>query len=35
VTRTIPVDYPRLVSSDPASARENFFVQPDDIIVVR
>ncbi len=34
VTRTIPVDYPRLVSSD-ASGRDNFFVQPDDIVVVR
>jgi polysaccharide biosynthesis/export protein len=35
VTRTIPVDYQRLVSSDPSSSRENFFVQPDDIVVVR
>jgi polysaccharide export outer membrane protein len=35
VTRTIPVDYQRLVSSDSASGRENFFVQPDDIVLVR
>ena len=35
VTRTIPVEYQRLLSSDSTSAKENFFVQPDDIIVVR
>jgi len=35
VTRTIPVDYQRLVSNDSASGRENFFVQPDDIVLVR
>jgi polysaccharide biosynthesis/export protein len=35
VTRTIPVDYQRLVSNDSANARENIFVQPDDIVVVR
>jgi polysaccharide export outer membrane protein len=34
-TRTIPVDYGRLVSSDASSLRENFVVQPDDIVVVR
>jgi polysaccharide biosynthesis/export protein len=34
-TRTIPVDYQRLVSSDPASGRDNFLLQPDDIVVVR
>ena len=35
VTRTIPVEYQRLVSSDAANGRDNFFVQPDDIVVVR
>jgi polysaccharide export outer membrane protein len=35
VTRTIPVDYQRLVSNESVSGRENFFVQPDDIVVVR
>jgi polysaccharide export outer membrane protein len=35
VTRTIPVEYQRLLSSDLANGKENFLVQPDDIIVVR
>jgi len=35
VTRTIPVEYQRLLSSDLTNGRENFLVQPDDIIVVR
>jgi polysaccharide biosynthesis/export protein len=35
VTRTIPVEYQRLVSSESTNGRENFFVQPDDIVVVR
>lgn len=35
VTRTIPVEYQRLLSSDSTSGKENFLVQPDDIIVVR
>jgi polysaccharide biosynthesis/export protein len=35
VTRTIPVEYQRLLSNDSTSGKENFLVQPDDIIVVR
>jgi polysaccharide export outer membrane protein len=34
-TRTIPVDYQRLVSSDSANGRDNILLQPDDIVVVR
>lgn len=36
VTRTIPVEYHKLVSSgESMTGRENFFVQPDDIVLVR
>jgi polysaccharide export outer membrane protein len=34
-TRTIPVEYQRLLSADSANGKENFLLQPDDIIVVR
>jgi polysaccharide export outer membrane protein len=34
-TRSIPVDYQRLVSNDSTNGRDNFLVQPDDIVVVR
>ncbi|HZM94916.1 MAG TPA: polysaccharide biosynthesis/export family protein [Vicinamibacterales bacterium] len=34
-TRSIPVDYQRLVSNDSINGRDNFLVQPDDIVVVR
>lgn len=36
VTRTIPVEYHKLVSAgESMTGRENFFVQPDDIVLVR
>jgi polysaccharide biosynthesis/export protein len=35
VTRTIPFEYQRLVANDVSGGRENFFLQPDDIVLVR